>query len=130
MKLYLWLSWKFFKTKKNLFSLTSYLSFLSLIIGVASLVVSMAVVSGYEETLKKSITSVVGHLVVVKSRLKHKQVDDFLEKHPEIKNKIQYFTPFVFLEGVIAKNGKLNGIFIEGIDAEKSIKYLAMKTKL
>ena len=66
MRLNFWLAYRMLFSKQVLFGGSAPLSFLGLILGVAALVVSMAVMSGYVETLKTAMTDITGDLQVVK----------------------------------------------------------------
>jgi len=55
-----------FGSWRRFFSLTTTLSVLGMAIGVSSLVVSMAVFSGYVSTLEQTVQDAVGHLLVMK----------------------------------------------------------------
>ena len=61
-----WLAVRYFGSVKRFFNLSTTLAVLGMTIGVASLVVSMAVFTGYSTTLQKTVQDAVGHLLVVK----------------------------------------------------------------
>jgi lipoprotein-releasing system permease protein len=66
MKTTLWLAWKLWWTRQTLFGGSAPLALLGLVLGVASLVASMAVMSGFESTLKDAMSDVTGHVTVMK----------------------------------------------------------------
>ena len=59
------IAWKLLFTRKFILEGSTPLSLLGLILGVACLLVSMAVMSGFEATLKKTMTDVTGHIQIV-----------------------------------------------------------------
>lgn len=71
-----WLAWRYFFAKQNL-KLTTKLGVLGLGLGVGSLMVSMAVVSGYEATLKNNLIDMVGHVLIVKKHAQEQQWMNF-----------------------------------------------------
>lgn len=83
-------------------------------IGVASLVVSMAVFSGYTSTLEVTVQDAVGHVLVLK-RGSADQGEMLREIEPLVKGLVGK-TPFVYAEAILAAKGKIAGILIEGID--------------
>jgi len=126
----LWLAWRYLKSGSKFLNLTSGLAILGMIIGVASLVVSMAVVSGYESTLKKAVIDVVGDLVVVK---RGKTIAGNVEVEKEIKPLIEgyvAYTPFVVVEAVLAHHKKISGVIIEGADPQTLNKVLNLEPRL
>jgi lipoprotein-releasing system permease protein len=123
-----WLIRHFVGSWRRFFDLTMSLSVLGLAIGVASLVVSMAVVSGYESTLITTVQDVAGHLLVLK-----RGVGDPGEILGELQPHIKGFkaaTPFVYVEAILAAKGQLNGVLIEGIDPETVNEVLNLKNRL
>ena len=64
-KLPLKLAFKYFKSNKGgIFSFTSFLSVTGLSIGVASLIIVMSVMNGFEKELQNRILGVVPHAVL------------------------------------------------------------------
>jgi lipoprotein-releasing system permease protein len=74
--------------------LTTILSIGGMAIGVASLVVAMAVMSGFETTLQKTVIDVSGHLLVLK-RGAEDQKQGLEQVKPLIKG-FEAATPFIF----------------------------------
>lgn len=123
-----YLAWRYLRAGRGLMSISAILSLVGMIIGVGSLVVAMAVVSGYETTLKKSVIDVTGHLVVSRSSGPEApaQFRELLEKVKDY----QAYTPFVFIEAVLAHEGKLSGVAIEGVDENTVHQVLNIRSRL
>ena len=111
-----WILRRFAGSQKLFFNLTSFFAILGRALGVGCLVVVMAVVSGYEATLKKSLVDLSGHLIVTKrgGTLQHDEA--FFARLPEYLPEFRAFTPFVQVEAMIAHNKKVSGVIIEGLD--------------
>lgn len=97
-------------------------------IGVASLVVSMAVFSGYVSTLEKTVQDAVGHLLVLK-RGSADQQQMLRDIEPVVKGKVAE-TPFVYAEAILAHKGKISGVLIEGIEEATVNKVLNLKDRV
>ena len=123
-----YLAWRYLKAGKGLMNLSTVLSVVGMIIGVGSLVVAMAVVSGYETTLKKSVIDVTGHLVVARSS-GPEAPQQFKEMLAAVKD-FEAYTPYVFLEAVLAHKGKLSGVAIEGVDEATVHQVLNLRSRL
>ncbi|MEO0336433.1 MAG: ABC transporter permease, partial [Pseudomonadota bacterium] len=108
--------------------LTTILSIGGMAIGVASLVVAMAVMSGFETTLQKTVIDVSGHLLVLK-RGTENQAEALEEVKPLIPG-FQAATPFIFLEAVLAKKGVVAGVGVEGVHPEKIHEVLQLKNRV
>ena len=111
-----WLAIRYFGSWRRLFNLSTGLSIAGMAIGVASLVVSMAVFSGYVSTLEKTVQDAFGHLLIVKRGAtdQNEMVNDLRAMLPDLKAT----TPFVSSEAILAGGGKISGVLIEGIDAD------------
>lgn len=97
-------------------------------IGVASLVVSMAVFSGYVSTLEQTVRDAVGDLLIMK-RGAADQSQMLEELRPQVTGLVAE-TPFVYAEAILAHQGKINGILIEGVELETVHKVLKLKDRV
>jgi len=126
-----WMSYRLLLSKsKSLFQGTSWISFGGLILGVACLVVSMAVMSGFESTLQRSVADVTGHLRVRKPGLSSMEWVEVYQKlkaqEPELRNYLEYG----FIEGVMAAQGKLSGVLLQGVDPDRMEDVLNLRPRL
>lgn len=114
-----WIAWRLLVSRKTLFGGSTPLSLLGLILGVAALVASMAVMSGFELTLKNAMADVSGHVQVVK---RSRFPDDWLELEDRIRKTeptLVSSTRFVFIEAVLAHSGKISGVLLQGVDTKR-----------
>ena len=101
-----WLAVRYFGSFKRFFNLSTSLAVLGMAIGVSSLVVSMAVFSGYNSTLEKTVQDAVGHILIMK-----RGAGDQTEMLDEIRQWVpglQAETPFIYSEAILAHGGKNN----------------------
>ncbi len=113
------IAWKLLFTRKFILEGSTPLSLLGLVLGVACLLVSMAVMSGFEATLKKTMTDVTGHIQIVdKSRSKPFWLD-FENELKSIEPKLQSSTRFVYIESVLASQGQIVGTLLQGLDSDR-----------
>lgn len=116
MRLNFWIAYRLLFSRQILFGGSAPLSFLGLILGVAALVASMAVMSGYVETLKSAMTDVTSDLQVVR---RGKLVDDwaaFSKKMKEIEPRIESMMRFGYAEAVLARKGQVSGVLFQGVE--------------
>lgn len=112
----LWIAWKLLFNKKSLIKGSVLFAFAGLVLGVASLVVSMAVMSGFESTLKQALADVTGHVQVLQ---RSRSQDDWHDLENRIRNlepSLTSSTRFVFVEALMAKHGELATVVIQGLD--------------
>src|SRR5271154_3435408 len=111
----LWVVWRYMRTRKgHFFNLVSVLAMMGMVLGVAALVVVMAVVSGFESTIKNAVVDVTGHVLLLK---RGEPLDPMEKLGPKLKKlvpQIESMAPFVHVEGIVANKGKISSIVVEG----------------
>jgi lipoprotein-releasing system permease protein len=107
---------RFVASGRRLFNLPSMMALIGMALGVASLTVAMAVVSGFESTLKSAIIDVFGHVMVVKRGEKSRDLSSLMASIKEVVPDVVAHAPFVNIEGLMVGGGKLSGILIQGLD--------------
>ncbi len=129
--LLIWISFKFMQLKNPLkMNFATQLSFLGLALGVACLVVSMAVISGFERTLQKSVAEVTGHIRVIKLNSDPESAEQLIKKIKQVDKSVEAASAFVFSEAVLAHDGKISGIMLQGVDLSKIDEVLNFKGRM
>lgn len=118
MRFRLWLVWKYLKSGRSFLSLHILLSIFAMSLGVACLIVAMAIVSGYESTLRNALVDSFGHLVLLKRGEPVKDLRKLMEAVAADSDKVVASTPFLLVEAIAAKSGQLQGVLVEGIDPQ------------
>lgn len=124
-KLPLKLAFKYFKSNKGgIFSFTSFLAITGLSIGIASLIIVMSVMNGFEKELQNRILGVLPHAVVFSDE----PIKDYESLIIEIKenNNVIEAVPYISFQALITSKNVSKGISINGIDIknEKNISIL------
>ena len=116
-KLPLKLAFKYFKSNKGgIFSFTSFLAVTGLSIGVASLIIVMSVMNGFEKELQNRILGVVPHAVI----FSEEPIKDYeiliskIKKNDEVIEAV----PFISFQALATYETVSKGISINGIDVE------------
>jgi lipoprotein-releasing system permease protein len=124
-KLPLKLAFKYFKSNKGgIFSFTSFLAVTGLSIGVASLIIVMSVMNGFEKELQNRILGVVPHAVIY-SEEPIKNYEVLIDKIKQSDEVIEA-VPFISFQALATYQKVSKGISINGIDieAEKRVSIL------
>jgi lipoprotein-releasing system permease protein len=130
-KFYFWLAYRMLLSKHSqLFSLSGVNALIGLVLGVACLVVSMAVMSGFESTLKSSVADVAGQVQVLIKGASQLSKNELIEKIGKVTPDLIAATRFNYLEAVIAHEGKLSGVMLEGLDPEDVKETLGLEKRL
>ena len=124
-KLPLKLAFKYFKSNKGgIFSFTSFLAVTGLSIGVASLIIVMSVMNGFEKELQNRILGVVPHAVI----FSEEPIQDYEVLIDKIKQNDEVIeaVPFIAFQALATYQTASKGISINGIDleAEKRVSIL------
>ncbi len=103
--------------KKSFFvSLTSLISIFSIALGVATLIVVIGVMTGFEKELRTKILGTQSHVVVVESgsagMKKWRDVLKRVRKDPQV----VAASPFVYGQAMLSSGGRVTGALIRGID--------------
>ncbi len=116
-KLSLKLAFKYFKSNKGgIFSFTSFLAVTGLSIGVASLIIVMSVMNGFEKELQNRILGVVPHAVIF-SEEPIKDYENLISKIKE-NNDVIEAVPFISFQALATYQSLSKGISVNGIDVE------------
>jgi lipoprotein-releasing system permease protein len=127
---YFWLSNKLLFNRKSLYSGSGPLAFLGLVLGVATLVVSQAVMRGFESTLKNAVIEMNGDLQISR---KGKLIESWKDFEYELKSadpQIIQLARFAYTEAVVAKNGKISGVVIQGVQIEETKQVLKFDQRI
>ena len=124
-KLPLKLAFKYFRSNKGgIFSFTSFLAITGLSIGIASLIIVMSVMNGFEKELQNRILGVLPHAVIFSDE----PIKDYESLIIEIKenNNVIEAVPYISFQALITNKNISKGISINGIDIknEKNISIL------
>src|SRR3954462_11942059 len=95
LKLQLWLAKRHLLSGGRFLNVTTSLAFVGMVIGVACLVLSMAVISGFETTLKRSVIDFSGDVMLLRSGEVLEPIDKLLPKIKKSTSSVKAFSPFV-----------------------------------
>jgi lipoprotein-releasing system permease protein len=111
-----WLIRRHIKFGGKFLNLTTFFAFIGMVLGVACLVISMSVISGFESTLKGAVTGVSGDIMLMKSGGMIESLDELMPQVRRIVPSLVAYTPFVQSEAMIAVGGKTGGVVVQGVD--------------
>jgi len=116
MNLECWIAWRYLitKRKEKFLSLISIIAVLGVVVGVASLMVVIAVMSGFSQDLRDKIIGNFSHLTIsADSGIENPRVIiNQLKSIPEIKG----ISPFIDGQALIRQDEKIFGVKIRGVD--------------
>ena len=112
------LGYKYLRSNKGgIFSFTTFLAIIGLMIGISSLIVVTSVMNGFEKELENRILGVIPHSVIYS--------DDPIKNYDQLVNDIKNeknileASPYISLQGLVSSQYNSKGINIIGIDTKK-----------
>jgi len=107
------------KRKQTFISIITIISIVGVWLGVMTLIVVLAVMSGFEKTLKEKILGTQAHLVVLKaSQEGMDHYEEALKKVQEVKGVVSA-APFIFNQVMLSSESNVSGVVIKGIDPDR-----------
>lgn len=123
-----WLVWRYLLKGKQWRAPSTLLSLIGLMLGVACLVVAMAVVTGFRSTLEKTVIDVLGHMSVTKGGVFSE--DEILTQVQPLLGAKSVAAPFVNLKAIYASKGRVQGVVIEGVNLKQLKKVTRLENLL
>jgi lipoprotein-releasing system permease protein len=103
------------KHQRRLVPLITVLATFGVTLGVAVLVVVIAVMTGFQFELKRRILGIEAHMIVMK-------YNEWIQGHREVVSRIDSIegvekaSPFIFTQGMLRSKGGVSGAVLRGID--------------
>ncbi|NLN59976.1 MAG: lipoprotein-releasing ABC transporter permease subunit [Deltaproteobacteria bacterium] len=107
------------RRKQVFVSIITFISIAGILLGVAALIIVLAVMNGFETDLRNKILGVNAHLVLMEysgAMRNYEQVQDALEG---VKGVVGV-TPFIYGQGMVKSGASVSGVVIRGIDVESA----------
>lgn len=131
-RLQVWMIWRYLREGRRFLSPNILLAVTGIALGVAALMISMAVVSGYQTTLRNTLIDMEGDLMIVR-RGGFEHVNHERAVLKRIKSTLPTFkasTPFLVVEGLVVHNKKLSGVMLEGVDESTMNKVIGIQKRI
>ncbi len=116
MSAWIWIATKLLFTRRVFLGGSALIAYSGLILGVGFLVVSMAVMSGFEDSLKRAITDVSGHVQVISRNARPEPWEKLEAKIKALEPTTISTTRIVYLEAIATQNGVISSAAIMGVD--------------
>ena len=104
------------KRKQTFVSIITVISIAGVTVGVMTLIIVLAVMNGFEKTLKQKILGTQAHLVVLKAG--QDGIDHYQEVTPKIEevSGVVSASPFIFSQVMLSTDSGVSGVVLKGID--------------
>src|SRR3972149_4987856 len=106
------------KRKQTFISIITIISIVGVMVGVLALIVVLAVMSGFEKTLKEKILGTQAHLVWLKATQEGMDhYEEALKKVEGVKGVLSA-APFIFNQVMLSSESNVSGVVLKGIDPD------------
>src|SRR5213593_2040345 len=103
------------RRQETFISLITVISILGVMIGVITLNVVMAVMTGFEETLRDRLLGINAHVALVKSGSPLTEYRDLINRVMQEKGVVAA-TPTIFGQVMVTSGPRVSGVVVRGID--------------
>ena len=115
--------------KRATVSVISVIAITGVALGVAALLSVVSITSGFQEEFRSKVLGVNAHVLVLKYGLNFEEYRDVIaraQKLPEVSGA----APFIINEMMLAKEDRLSGVLVKGVDPELMPKVLDLPSQL
>ena len=115
------------RRRETFISLITVISVMGVMIGVMTLNVVMAVMSGFEETLRDRLLGINAHIAVVRSGETLRDYENLLQQLSK-ENGVVAATPTIY--GQVTAGSRVSGVVVRGIDPDRVNKVINVQSYL
>lgn len=110
------------KRKQVFVSIITLISILGIFLGVAALIIVLAVMNGFEEDLRTKILGIRSHIEVTKDMGGPMTGYEDVRKRIESVDGVVATTPFIYTQAMIRSGAGVTGVIIRGLDTQSAQK--------
>jgi lipoprotein-releasing system permease protein len=107
------------KRKQTFISIITFISIAGVTLGVLALIIVLAVMSGFEKTLKEKILGTQPHLILLKANQEGMDHYEEVLKEAEKVKGVVSAAPFIFNQVMLSSESNVSGVVINGIDPDR-----------
>ncbi len=113
------------KRKQTFVSLITFISIVGIFLGVAALIIVLAVMNGFETDLRDKILGVNSHIVLMKYSGKMKNYEKVMEDIETIEGVVAS-TPFVYGQAMLKNGDRVTGAVLRGVSIDSVLKVISL----
>jgi lipoprotein-releasing system permease protein len=111
------------KRKQTFISINSIISIAGIFLGVAALIVVLAVMNGFEKELRDKILGINSHIVLMELAGEMENHEKVMESVEEIEGVVAS-TPFIYSQAMLKNEDRVTGVVLRGISPESALTVL------
>ena len=109
------------KRKQTFISVISFLSIAGVMLGVAALIVVLAVMTGFHDAVRQQILGSIPHVLIQRYGDELTEVPKVIAEAQSVSTKILSAQPFVSKEAMLVSRGNVAAVTVKGVEAGNKI---------
>ncbi len=111
------------RRKQVFVSIITFISVAGIFLGVAALIIVLAVMNGFETDLRNKILGINSHVLVM-------EYSGAMRNHPKVMREVAQVpgvvasTPFIYSQAMLKRGGSVTGIVLRGLSTEDALKVI------
>ncbi len=120
----IFISLRYLKTKKRYgtVSLNTFISIAGVVIGVATSIITLAVMTGFQGYFRDKILSAMPHIVVLEFSGSGVKDEKTLQEKVERVPHVVAVTPFIYGQSMLTAGERMQGVVVRGINPQTEVK--------
>jgi lipoprotein-releasing system permease protein len=111
------------KRKQIFVSIITFISIAGIFLGVAALIIVLAVMNGFETDLRNKILGINSHVVLMQYTGAMKDYQKVMNEVEQVEG-IVASTPFIFSQAMLRSEGRTSGVILRGISVDNAFKVI------
>ena len=113
--------------RKQIFvSVITFISIIGILLGVATLIIVLAVMNGFETDLRDKILGVNAHVILMEYGKALKNPDKIADMIKEEVDGVTEVSPFIYGQAMVRSDSQAMGVIVKGIDTKKTFQILSI----
>jgi len=111
------------KRKQVFVSIITFISIAGIFLGVAALIIVLAVMNGFENDLRNKILGINSHIVLMQYSGAMRDYQKVMEKISEVDGVVAS-TPFIYTQAMLKNGGRTGGVVLRGMATDSAPKVI------
>jgi lipoprotein-releasing system permease protein len=111
------------KRKQIFVSIITFISIAGIFLGVAALIIVLAVMNGFETDLRNKILGINSHIVLMQYTGAMKDYQKVLTEVEQVEGVVAS-TPFIFSQAMLRNEGRTSGVILRGMSVDSAFKVI------
>ncbi len=111
------------RRKQVFVSIISFISIAGIFLGVAALIIVLAVMNGFENELRSKILGINSHIVLTEYGGPMENYSSVMKEIEEVKG-VMASTPFIYSQAMLRRSGEISGVILRGLDPETATRVI------